>query len=611
MNKHKLVIYWSALALLLIGNVYAINEGTGNTNATNAEADESEPATWLRAVEERHAEKVRKFIQDGIDINRKEEFELYFVNPFTGTSKRFATDVKDKVPALTMALFRDDDSIAKLLISKGANLCVQSEYLKFTPLMYLLLKFHLLSNMYIEYRANHRNSYDKAFAQKIYDSEKKKVLKIISRLLDQGAYNDLTNNFKETAFLLAARYAQPKVMKLLLKLLSKKQKVQRPVVDLLLDSKHKKPRSDDYLKEQLKKMRPPAIDQKDVDGRTALMLTILSPNETVWRLKKNHPFNVKKLINGEKIRTKIVKMLLEHGADSDIKDIYGKTALDYAYMRNYTEIIRMLKAVRDKREEDKIFYTMSDDELEAFKRAAFENNVLVMNRYLKKTITVDGRSVLATLSPKNLNQAVISAACSNNGLDAIKWLVEKGAYIQESEEGYPLLPRLFEKGNIEAIEFLLKNGLNPNQKDRWFVNEEGDTILIRLTHTHYSDKVPALVRLLVKYGADINGTNNLGQTPLMTAIQTGEPNMVKVLLECGADVSIRDGKGATALDYARAKVTDYTDTFGNDTFYLHPEQIPDTLVTAVLEEHEPVTPQPHARLILRMLTDAEQNHERE
>ena len=57
------------------------------------------------------------------------------------------------------------------------------------------------------------------------------------------------------------------------------------------------------------------------------------------------------------------------------------------------------------------------------------------------------------------------------------------------------------------------------------------------------------VRRLLEAGADVNGRNVVGDTPLIAAAYTGQPAMVRLLLRFGADATLtnRDGKTAQQL----------------------------------------------------------------
>jgi uncharacterized protein len=58
------------------------------------------------------------------------------------------------------------------------------------------------------------------------------------------------------------------------------------------------------------------------------------------------------------------------------------------------------------------------------------------------------------------------------------------------------------------------------------------------------------VRVLVKAGVEINGTDDNGMTALMEAAAWGHTEMVKLLLESGADMELRNKQGQTAWGLA-------------------------------------------------------------
>ena len=50
---------------------------------------------------------------------------------------------------------------------------------------------------------------------------------------------------------------------------------------------------------------------------------------------------------------------------------------------------------------------------------------------------------------------------------------------------------------------------------------------------------PAIVALLIEHGADVNVKGDRGHTPLHYAVRSGNPKNVVLLLEAGADVNAR------------------------------------------------------------------------
>jgi Ankyrin repeats (many copies) len=61
------------------------------------------------------------------------------------------------------------------------------------------------------------------------------------------------------------------------------------------------------------------------------------------------------------------------------------------------------------------------------------------------------------------------------------------------------------------------------------------------------------VRALLAGGADVNETNDAGQTPLIIAIVAGQHQCLRPLLRAGADPFVRDQTGLTAIDWAKRK----------------------------------------------------------
>ena len=61
-----------------------------------------------------------------------------------------------------------------------------------------------------------------------------------------------------------------------------------------------------------------------------------------------------------------------------------------------------------------------------------------------------------------------------------------------------------------------------------------------------------VIKLLIEKGADVNARNNHNGTALMLVAQRGDLVSVRLLLEKGADARVRHASGYTALMYAAA-----------------------------------------------------------
>jgi ankyrin repeat protein len=121
----------------------------------------------------------------------------------------------------------------------------------------------------------------------------------------------------------------------------------------------------------------------------------------------------------------------------------------------------------------------------------------------------------------------------------------------------PLLRASKAGDNPEAIKLLLQHGALVN-----LPNVSGITPLMtaagmghvtNATRGRFNTEQDSLaaIPLLLKAGAAINAKAADGQTALHSAAQKGWNKVVTLLAESGADLSIKDNNGLTALDHAR------------------------------------------------------------
>ena len=96
------------------------------------------------------------------------------------------------------------------------------------------------------------------------------------------------------------------------------------------------------------------------------------------------------------------------------------------------------------------------------------------------------------------------------------------------------------KGNLAAVRALLDKGAEPNQTG-W-------------TALHYAASVGNndIVQLLLDRSAYIDAESPNQTTPIMMAARGGHILTVKLLLDEGADVTLKNGAGMTAIDFAKA-----------------------------------------------------------
>ena len=101
------------------------------------------------------------------------------------------------------------------------------------------------------------------------------------------------------------------------------------------------------------------------------------------------------------------------------------------------------------------------------------------------------------------------------------------------------------------------------------ITKDGSTALMYATHRGDID----IVRLLLERGADPNKQTKDGWTPLMYATEKGNIDIVRLLLENGADPTKRTKDGWTAKELARLdrkhmeifSLLHYTEHYDTDT----------------------------------------------
>ncbi len=102
------------------------------------------------------------------------------------------------------------------------------------------------------------------------------------------------------------------------------------------------------------------------------------------------------------------------------------------------------------------------------------------------------------------------------------------------------------RGDSEAVAVLLAKGVNPNARERGGGPTDA-TVLMRAAEGGHME----IARQLLKAGADVNATWNVGSTALaMVAGNADTTDMMRLLIEHGAGVNARDEYGQTALTAA-------------------------------------------------------------
>ncbi|KAJ3459672.1 hypothetical protein MRS44_015745 [Fusarium solani] len=152
-------------------------------------------------------------------------------------------------------------------------------------------------------------------------------------------------------------------------------------------------------------------------------------------------------------------------------------------------------------------------------------------------------------------------AAANGDLEAMKLLMDKGVNTKATDDdGCTALHLVAEssaddKTKERAVEFLVKDGADVNARD----NRQCTPLDYSVWQGSPSNE--KMTEILLNHGADVHALDDEGSTSIMHASIQGSISVMKMLLQAGVDVSVRNKKGCTALDFAAAADGDHEARF--------------------------------------------------
>ena len=318
------------------------------------------------------------------------------------------------------------------------------------------------------------------------------------------------------------------------------------------------------------------VNAKTNDGGTALMAAAQLGNVdiTLALLEKGANTNAN-ATNGatpliqavQEGHIEVAKILLAHGADMNAQRIDGSSALMMSAQNGRTAAIQLLLDAGAH-----VDATRPGDGVTALMLAAnvFPEIVrLLLNKGadVNKGRTNDGITALMTAS-------------QSGKIDSVQIMLEKSADVNvQSADGNTALLFAASEGHREIVDLLIKGGADVNIKRSdgftalMFAAQEGYADIAKILFANgadanairSSDNGSALmlgaaqghanaVACLLKYGADVNLVSNDGVSALIPASELGHIDVVKLLLDNGANLKVqRRSDGVTALIIAAYK----------------------------------------------------------
>ena len=151
---------------------------------------------------------------------------------------------------------------------------------------------------------------------------------------------------------------------------------------------------------------------------------------------------------------------------------------------------------------------------------------------------------IASADAKRLGSLLIREAGFGH-VGNMQQLIRQGANVNAEEFGETPLLKAIKANQSQAVLLLLEAGADVNQPAK-----SGDAALQTAVDFGQADMVQLLVQ---QPNIQINQPDAGGNTVLMKAAQAGRLEMVQTLVAAGAEAGIKNQRGLTALDMAKAK----------------------------------------------------------
>ena len=262
--------------------------------------------------------------------------------------------------------------------------------------------------------------------------------------------------------------------------------------------------------------------------------------------------------------SKIVKLLLDSGANIECKLFIAKsTPLNNAVMRGNTEIIQLLI---DKGAD---LETVSIANMRPIHFAIILGKIGAVQQLVKagaktSTFTAEGFDSL-------------HLAIQHNKFNIIKFLVQSGVNVNVRDSQQNVTPLLYaiSKGTIEMVSYLIDKGAAVNAQSKgtsplhyalqgnhqkiseYLVTVPGANLAIANSDLNTPLHLAAfygrdnLTKMLLQRKVDVNAQNRAKITPLHYAIQNRNIISIQLLLDAGADKTLKYNENKNAFDIAK------------------------------------------------------------
>jgi len=213
--------------------------------------------------------------------------------------------------------------------------------------------------------------------------------------------------------------------------------------------------------------------------------------------------------------------------DKDFPWVYFSNPLDNAISAGNMQMVNLLISNG---------YPLNDTTIShAMQESVLSNQLDMLKFFLGKGIDinyVDGQK----------GKTLLETSCDSDNYDVAKYLLENGAKADGNGVSIPLFAAV-KTGDVELVNLLISNKADPNALAKFSDGSQSDPIILTAVQKGYFEVVKALVEsgadINAKYGKDVN-------TILYEAAGTSS-NILSYLISKGMDIDYANANGITPL----------------------------------------------------------------